>query len=269
MKLRNAGFELGTTDYWDAIIGSDFSVDDSIVSRGSYSGKIKSDGSGQLGIRHRDYIETEQYDIIHVGCDVYPHDDAVGYIRVYRYDENYNEIGYDALSLVVTGGEWNTLEYDSIVPYGCKYIRPAIVLYFLDANTYSYVDNLYLKILTPINTFFRLTELYNSGSSSITSSGSSSANRKFMVGLREYYAHLHAEWNGSDSDETLEVKIHEVSPINGRDVVVGSFSKVTASDVDERIKLTNCSGYGLYAEWTLNGTTPSWNYVEIEVWGVR
>ncbi len=269
VKLRNAGFERGTIDFWELVTGQEFTVTDEKAKSGTYSAKIKASDDGNFVLRHKDYIPLERGSIIHIEGEIYPADDGTGYAGIYYYDEEYKYIAGDYASRVISANQWNKVEAEFVPPANAKYFRVGIYGYYFATLCCHYVDCVLLEIYTPQNTLLRHAVLYDSGNNSITSSGDSSSQAKALVGMSKYFASLYAKWNGADSDETLEVKIYDKTLDGQRDKVVGVFTKVTAGDANERIELANVTGRDLYAKWTLGGTTPSWKNVEIEVWGVR
>ena len=269
ITLRNAGFERGDTQFWEVVAGNNLIADDSKASRGTYSGRITANSSGYFEIRHKDYIPIERGEIIHLEAEVYPNDDGMGLIETYYYDEEYNEVDSDSQSYSIIGGQWNKLESDFIPPAGAKYFRVAVKGSLLDANSNNWVDNVLVEVYTPENCILRHVTLYDSGSATFTSSGSSSGYSKGLMGMREYYAELHVEWEGADTDETIDVEIHDFSEYSNDDEVVGTFTQVKASDGHERIQLSKVSGKRMYVKWTVGGTTPEWSHLKVEVWGVR
>lgn len=269
MKVRNSSFEEGNTNFWEAEIGSDFTVDDSKASVGSYSGKITTNADGKFLIAHKDYIPVNENSVISASIDVYPDKDGVERLYIYYYDRDGNQLDYAFFGKGITGGQWNTIEFEDVIPKGCVYVKVKVYGLLLTANTEEWIDNLLVDVLTPDKQITRAKKLYDSGASSVTSSGDSSGDPKYLIGFNKYYAHLYADWDGADSDETLEVEIHDKAPETNDDVCVGAFTKVTAEDANERIELSKVSGRLMYAKWTLGGTTPSWKNLRVVVWGVR
>ncbi|UYL65066.1 MAG: hypothetical protein QIT46_gp14 [Methanophagales virus PBV305] len=269
VKLRNAGFERGDAEFWEALVGSNLIADNSKASRGTYSGRITADGSGSFKLRHKDYIPIERGEVIHLEAEVYPNGTGTGFIEAYYYDEEFDEIDSDNQQFGITNGQWNKLEGDFIPQAGAKYLRVAIKGSLLNSNANNWIDNVLLEIYTPQSCLFRHVTLYDSGSSTITSSGNSAGYYKGMIGMREYYAQMTVDWDGSDSDETITVEIHDKSEYSNEDEVVGVFTQVKAEDGHERIQLANVTGKKLYVKWTVGGTTPKWKNLKVEIWGVR
>jgi len=269
VKIRNGGFERGDTEFWEVIYGSDFVADTSKKKRGSYSGKIKASSTGKFEIRHKDYIPVEYGDILEFGGYIYPNDDGGGVLKAYFVDEDGNSVEIIPETFSITGDEWNNVEADFLVPTNSSYVLLQIGGVLVDANSYNWIDSVYANLFNSRNLLIRNKLLYDSGSDVFSSSGNSSTQAKPLMGLRKYYAQMDVEWAGSDSDETIIVKVHDKSPYTGMDEVVGVFTKVEAEDKHERIELANVSGRQMYVEWVLGGTTPQWKKLKVEVWGVR
>ena len=269
VKIRNGGFERGDTEFWEIINGSELVADTSKKKRGSYSGKIKASSGGIFEIRHKDLIPVEYGDIIEFGGYVYPNDDGGGVLKAYFVDEDCNFVDVISESFSITGGQWNNIEAGFLVPTNSSYVLLQIGGVLVNANSYNWIDSVYINIFNARNLLFRNKLLYDSGSGTFSTSGNSSTQAKPLMGLRKYYAQMDVEWAGSDSDETIIIKIHDKSPITGMDEVVGVFTQVKAEDKHERIDLANVSGRQMYVEWVLGGTTPQWKNLKVEVWGVR
>lgn len=70
----------------------------------------------------------------------------------------------------------------------------------------------------------------------------------------------------SGTTPSLTVSVYEVDPITGNNVLLGSFTAVTATNNEQRLAFQPVFANQLYVAWVVSGTTPSFAGVECDLY---
>jgi len=146
-QLRNGSFELGNTNFWILMAGSEFAVSEVQKVRGVYSGKVKSDVIGCSKIRNNDYIAVKEGQIAHLKASFYAAESAIYRIYCWEYDDDLSLIEEVIHGEALLGNQWETKEEYFAIEPEVGYIKISVGMVSAGNDADVYYDNVRLEIL--------------------------------------------------------------------------------------------------------------------------
>jgi len=253
--IRNGGFELGNTDFWSVEGNATLEVVPTSDMSGNYMLKVTAGSLSDVYVIHDDYLPVQAGSIVNVSglfksasnLDISPY--------LYFYDSDYSYIGKSYQVYKEMDGNVQSISSDIYVPNRTAYVRVAFKIWSPYSGDILYADSINANMLGQSQGLYRLEEVFNE--SGVTSSGSTSSDKRDMKACSEFYADMKVT-SSSGSSPTLDVEVWERSPTY-KDFKVGTFTTATGI-TEERIKLSNCTGSQLFIKYTIGGTNPSFSF---------
>lgn len=262
--IRNAGFELGTVEFWGATGGATVEISTAQKKYGTYSGKVTVVGAAHPGFISDDYISVQEgvmmslsawnYSVTTIG--------ALGSFKLYCYDEDLNLISTISSVGRATSTEWRFWSAHLLVPAGAVYAR---VGWEMASTTNTRVFHIDSFMVTKIDSN-EIVNYVRSFPSVVTVAANYTYPQysEYLLGMRDYYFEINVSV-ATGTTPTLTVFLCELDSL-GNERILGQTSEFTTTG-DQRVGIAKPLS-AVYIRHEIGGTTPSFSY-QSKVIGVR
>lgn len=264
MKLRNAGFELGSTKFWSVVTSGSLVIEDSEINRGSYSGKITTDaGSKWAFIKHHDLIQIDEGAIVNYGIWIKGVAGDTFYFKARTYDINGVVVDSVEMKTVTLSGSWQHVLGQYVAGNEDVYVQLYVDIRSAVGSAINYIDDASCTIMNADESLYRAEEIAYILNE--TTSGDTTADKHRLLGLKEYYAEINVT-SMTGTTPTCDVTVCERDQSNN-ERVLGTFTQFNAI-TDQRVGIAPPIGTGVYVNYVMGGTVTNCRF-KVYVIGVR
>lgn len=267
MMIRNAGFERGNTDFWEAYADAVISGYNTDQKFGSWSGKAVYNATAIDGLLTADYSDVSEGEIVQLAGYIRPDAQRYGGIKVLKYDGDYSLIGSENVTWDELPAAWNYRSGFFAVPQDIEYIRVAYVngglsagkSLLVDAASAIKLDSMYTQ---PLSVLIR-------ANAAFATSFNTNAAKIDLLGCREYSLNMKYTYI-SGSATSIVLGVYEYDALTTGSYLIGSRT-IGAVNTSEsiRIDLTNAIGKQVYIDCVVTSPSSLSAYMAASLIGLR
>lgn len=261
--IRNSGFEVGDTRFWEMTSGVSFAVDSANQKYGTYSGKLSMTGVSGGAIQSGDYLEVRPYQIVDFSAQVLASSFDGLYVYIQEYTEDLEYIGTRLLYYKVLPATWTNIKSQVRIGGEVCYARLRFYVDVCVSPTEMYFDSVIFNTVEIDDIPVKAIELCNL--SNLTASGDTSSDVKDLYGFRDYYADIDVT-SVTGTNPTCDVTICEFD-MYGNLRVLGTFTQFNGV-TDQRVGIAPPITGDMYVKYVMGGTVTDCDF-KVSVIGVR
>ena len=267
LDIRNAGFERGNLDFWQAYDDGLLSIYDTDQVYGSYSGRCEYGSGAMDGLLTSDYLEASEGEIIKIAGHIRPSAGRWGGLRVIEYDGDYSLIHEGNLTWLDIPAAWTYIDGFYAVPPEVEFIRMGFINGGLSAGGSLLVDS--VSALRIDKTYIRPMVRDVRSFAALTVTDSTSGSPVDLLGCDKYFMDINYAV-GSGSAAGIQIDVYEADSYLTGGYLVGAHT-IANSTVSERtrIALSSAVGAGLYVNITVDTPAPLSSYLGLTLIGSR
>lgn len=266
-RIRNAGFERGTMEFWRSYSDAILTPYDTDKKYGSYSGKAAYGTTATDGMVSADYIPVREGEIYRISAYMRSSTSRYGGIKAICYDGDYSMITALNISWDTIDNSWNAIEGILHVPFGVEYVRIACLSAAMSGTLYVLVDSV---AMIPIdNAYMTPIGIAIQGMTAVTASFDTSGDKKTFYGIDEYYVDVQYSYIGGTAT-SITVNVMEVDPVAGQAYIVGSYAIPTVNtSINKRIECGVAVGHEMYVDCVIVSPSSLNTYMALSIVGRR